>query len=62
MISVWRMHLMDGLGHYVIHTGRIEKFLVITNNIMNLSYTYAERRIKKPLKFPPNSHPHRLAN
>ena len=46
MLSAWWLHLRDGLGHYVIHPGKIEKALVIANNIMTLGYTNAKYRIK----------------
>ena len=45
MLRAWWLHLMYGLGQYVIRSGVIEQVLVITNNIMNLGYTYAKRKI-----------------
>ena len=39
MLSAWWLHLMAGLGHYVIQTGVIEKVLVATNNLIILGYT-----------------------
>ena len=45
MLRSWCLHLMYGLGQYVIWSGVIEQVLVITNNIMNLGYTYAKRKI-----------------
>ena len=36
MLSAWWLHLMYGLGHYVIHPGAIEQVLVMTKNIMTL--------------------------
>ena len=48
MISSWLLHLLDRLGHYVVHPGAIAKILMISNNIMSLDYTYAKRRFKNP--------------
>ena len=48
MLSMWWMHLLDGLGHYIIHPGSIEKVLVMTNNITTLGYNYYKLRFKKP--------------
>ena len=45
MLSAWWLHLRDGLGYYVIHPGKIEKALVIANNIMTLGYTYTKHRL-----------------
>ena len=45
MISAWCLHLMDGLGRYVIWPGEIEQVLVMTNNLMTLGYNYAKCRI-----------------
>ena len=47
MISTWWLYLLVGLVHYVIRMGVNEKVLVMTNNIMNLGYTYAKLRLKK---------------
>ena len=42
--SCW-LHLLYGLGNYVILPGEIEQVLVMTNNIMTLGYTYAKLRL-----------------
>ena len=47
MASTWRLHILDGLGHYVIRPGLVSKILVTTNNIMTLGCTYATRRLKQ---------------
>ena len=49
MLSAWWLYLLDRLGHYVIHPGAIAQIIMISNNIMTLGYTYAKRRLKKPL-------------
>ena len=46
-IVLW-LHLIDVLVYYVICPGVIEQFLVITNNIMTIGYTYAKLRLKNP--------------
>ena len=46
IISVWLLHLLDRLLHYVIVPGEIEEVLVISNNIMTLGYTYSKLRFK----------------
>ena len=48
MFSAWWLHLLDGLGHYVILPGSIAYILMITNNIMKFGYTYANYRLMKP--------------
>ena len=48
MISIWSLHLLDGLGHYFIRLGAVSHILVMTNNIMTLVYTYSKFRLKKP--------------
>ena len=48
MLSAWWLHIMNGLGNYVIRPGEIEQVLVMNNNITKLGYTYAKRRIKNP--------------
>ena len=40
IISAWWLHLMDGLGYYVIHLGEVAQILVINNNIKTLGYKY----------------------
>ena len=47
MLSAWLLHLLDGLGHYVILPGAIEQVLVTTKNITTLGYTYSKLRLKK---------------
>ena len=42
MLRAWWLHILDGLGHYVIRQGAIEQVLVTTNNIMTPGYTYAK--------------------
>ena len=39
---------MDGPGHYVIHPKSIVQVLVMTNNIITFSYTYAKCRLNNP--------------
>ena len=39
MLSVWWLHLLYGLGHYIIHPGAVAQIMVSTNNIMTLGYT-----------------------
>ena len=48
MLITWWFHIIVGLGHYVIYLGEIDHVLVTTNNIMNLSYTYAKHTLKNP--------------
>ena len=48
MLSTWWFHLLERIGHYVIHPGEIEQVLVMTNNIATLGYTYAKRRLNNP--------------
>ena len=48
MLSVWCLHLLDGLRHYVIRPGAISYILMMTNNIITSGYTYAKRRLKNP--------------
>ena len=39
---------LNGLGHYIIGPGAMGQLLVMTTNLTNPGYTYANRRIKKP--------------
>ena len=39
IIIAWYLHLLDGLGHYVILPGAIMQILMMTNNIMTLPCT-----------------------
>ena len=48
MFSVWWLHLLYGLGDYVIHPGAIEQVMVMTNNIITLGYNYSKGRINNP--------------
>ena len=48
MLREWWLHLLDRLGHYVICPGAIAQIIMMTNSIMNLGYTYAKHRLKKP--------------
>ena len=48
ILSAQWLHLLEGLGHYVISPWEIEKVLAMNNNIMNLGYTYSKRRLKNP--------------
>ena len=48
MISALWLRLLDGLEHYVILPGAVANILLMTNNIMDLGYTYSKRRIKNP--------------
>ena len=36
IISAWWLHLLDGLGNYVIYPGAVSHIMVMTNNTMNL--------------------------
>ena len=56
MLSAWWLHLLDRLRHYVIRPIAMAQILMMTNNIMYLCYTYAKRRIKKPLEFSAKLH------
>ena len=47
LITRW-LHLLYGLGHYVILPGTIAHILMMTNNIMTLVYIYAKCRLKNP--------------
>ena len=49
MLSAWWLHLLDRLGHYIIHPGEVAHIMVIKNNIMDLGYTYAKRSLNDPL-------------
>ena len=51
-LRTWWLHLLDGLGQYIILLGEVTHILVMTNNITTLGYTYNKRSIKKPLAFP----------
>ena len=44
------MHLLDGLGNYVIHPGVTKQVMVVDNNITTFGYTY----VKISLKIPPD--------
>ena len=48
MLSAWWLYFLDGLGHYVIHLGKIEQVLVMINNTMTLGYTYDKLMINTP--------------
>ena len=48
MLSAWWLHLLDGLGHYIIQTGAIAQIILMTNNTMTLGYTYSKLRLKTP--------------
>ena len=50
MLSKWWLHLLAGLGHYVIYTGAIEQVLVIKTNIIKLGYNYDLFRLKSLTK------------
>ena len=39
---------MGGLGHYFIRPGEVAHIMVVTNNIINLGYTYANHSLKNP--------------
>ena len=49
MLSAWWLHLLDGLGHYIIWSVAIACILMMNNNTMTLCYTYAKRRLKNLL-------------
>ena len=48
MIIAWCLHLLYGLGHYVMHPGAVAQILMMTNNIMTLGYTYSKHKLKNP--------------
>ena len=48
MLNTWWLHIMDVLVHCIIRLGLIEQFLVMTNNIMTLVYTYSKLGLNKP--------------
>ena len=56
MISGWWLHLLGGIGHYLIRPGAVAHIMVMTNNIINLCYTYDKRRLKIPLTFSAKFH------
>ena len=45
MLSVWWLHIMGGLVHYVIRPGEVAQILMMTKNIATLGYTYVNHRI-----------------
>ena len=47
IIARW-LHSLDGILHYIKRPGEVAKILVMTNNITELGYTYANRRLKNP--------------
>ena len=53
MLIAWWLHLLEGLGHYIIRPGSVSQIMVMTNNITNLGYTYDKRRLK--IKKPPDT-------
>ena len=48
MLITWWLHLMDGIGHYIIHLGSVAQILVTNNNVTTLGYTYAKCRLNNP--------------
>ena len=46
MLSAWWLHLLDGIGQYVIRPGETAHIIMMTNNIMALGYTYNKCRLK----------------
>ena len=46
IISLFWFHIMDGLVHYVIRPGVIEKVMVMENNLMTFGCTYTKHRLK----------------
>ena len=48
MLISWWLHLLGGLGNYVILPGKITQSLMMTNNVMALGYNYTKIRLKKP--------------
>ena len=48
MLSAWWLYILYGLGKCATRLGAVAQILVMTNNIINLRYTYADRRLKKP--------------
>ena len=45
ILSTWCLHLLDGLGHYITHSGAIEKVMVMTKSIITHGYAYAKLRL-----------------
>ena len=45
-LRAWWLHLLDGLGHYVIRPGVFAPILMMASNIMTLGYTYVKNRPK----------------
>ena len=48
MLSVMWIHLISGLGNYFVRTGAIEEVLMMTINLMNLSYTNTRSSLNNP--------------
>ena len=48
MLSTWWLHLLNGLGQYVIFPGSISHILMMTNNVIALGYTYVKCRLNNP--------------
>ena len=48
MLSALWLHLIDGIGHYVIFPVEVAHILIMTKNIMTLGYNYSKHRLKKP--------------
>ena len=46
ILSAWWLYLLGRQVHHIILPGEVLQILVMTNNIMNLGYTYANRRQK----------------
>ena len=47
-IGTWWLHLLAGLGHYVIWKGEVEHVLVTSKKLRTFGYTYAKRRLNNP--------------
>ena len=45
-LSTWWLHLLDGLGNYVIRLGAIEQVLVMTNNKITIGCNFYKCRLK----------------
>ena len=48
MLSTWWLRLMELIGHYIIFPSIVAQIIVMTNNIMNLGYTYYNFGLKNP--------------
>ena len=45
MLIVWWLHLLSGMGHYVIQLREIGQVLVMDNKLTNFGYNYPKQRL-----------------